>query len=296
MGSMAGIWPRGWWARSRPLLIGIFSGALLGLGLGWFGLIFGLGVGGLIGEVAHRIFGVTQLEELLGGNRNLSARQALWALGASSVLIGASKNHFTITQNQLDLFGVFLTQLDPELSRSKVNQLKQNLAEFFHGSGKSMASMTIPSPRELLTYVNLAKQREPTDTLLVWMYHLGSATELGANYHWIDWLVSVEKKEDFLTHARLTWYPNHQALATLDLGYPCSFDQVKTSYRKILLQVHPDHTQGQGSNIPSTSDAFLEIQEAYKLLEWQRTLPGSKTETTENPQDTHKFSRAWEIW
>jgi hypothetical protein len=277
MEDMAGILRNGvlseWLVHSRPLLIGSLIGAMLGLGLGWFGILFGSAIGGLIGELAYRILGIHTIKELLSGNRILTPKQAIWAVGATSVLIGCSRNHGVITHKQLDLFLAYLTQLDPSLPQSKANQLQQSLADYKTKKITSSSLVDIPSDRELIGYLELAKQLESTDTLLVWMYHLGSATEEGSNQQWVEWLRGFEPNTDFLTHARLTWYPNHQALALLNLSVPCDFNQVKTAYRKTLLQVHPDHSTEEGSESPSTTEGFLALQEAYKLLEWQHTLP-----------------------
>ena len=277
---MAGILRNGlsseWLVRSRPLVIGCLTGALLGLGLGWFGLVFGIAIGGLIGELAYRILGIHTIKELLSGNRTLTPKQAIWAVGATSVLIGGSKNHGSITQKQLDLFLAYLTQLDPNLTKSKATQLQQSLADYVARKHIQNTLVDIPSDRELIGYLELAKQLESTDTLLVWMYHLGSATEMGSDQQWVQWLQTLEPDTEFLTHARLTWYPNHQALKLLNLSAPCDFNLVKTAYRKTLLQVHPDHSKEDDSQSQSATEDFISLQEAYKLLEWQHTLPVSE--------------------
>jgi hypothetical protein len=271
MVDMAEILPKDWFKPSKFLLIGILGGSLLGLGLGWFGLFFGFIAGGLIGEIMHRVYGVNALEQVLRHTRVLTFRQSLLALGAGSVLVGASKNHFQITQKQLDLFQGFLTQLDPVTSASKVTSYKQMLSEVFREDQLERTHIHVPSNAEISAYYQRAKEQEPSENLLVWMYHLASATDQGADQDWIDFLGNLEKEKDFLTHARLTWYPNHQALTHFHVQLPCEFNQVRTAYRKTLLQVHPDQAREKVSDQGST-EAFLAIQEAYKLLEWQHLL------------------------
>jgi len=52
----------------------------------------------------------------------------------------------------------------------------------------------------------------------------------------------------------------------LQLSVDASFDEIKASYRKLVLLYHPDKNQSFSANNDEVEQKFLQIQNAWKLL------------------------------
>ncbi len=65
----------------------------------------------------------------------------------------------------------------------------------------------------------------------------------------------------------------HQALATLDLAFPVDIKTIKTQYKKLAKQLHPDVHGGQDN---AAEERLKDINQAYSLLKHHQDLFASE--------------------
>lgn len=244
--------------------------------MGLIGSLFGGAVGFVLGGPLGAIAGAAIGHGLSGGVTNTMSHQqqaqATYFISVFSMLAKMARADGVVTRHEIDLVQEFMRRdlrLDPAAQRAAIKVFRtardssipfQDFARQFHEIFRSDRQM-------LLSMLDLLHRMALADGQL-------SATERE---------LLEEAARIFQLTPEETRHVVGSATATLDkhyavLGVPADAppDEIKSRYRKLVAEVHPDKIIAKGlpdEFVEFAHQRFREVQEAYDAIRKERSIP-----------------------
>ncbi len=266
-------------------------GKLLGAGFGflfgkWLGLLLGLYLGHLFDKGLKQDFNKAGGFKGFFDNSNLSQKQALFSYTCFAVMGHIAKSNGRINQQHIDAATLFMDEmgLEGELRRDAQNAfrigksedfpLKQAVLDFKNSfAGRFDLIQVFLEIQIQMAFSDGVLSAKETELLALVSKYLG-ISKIHFNF------VLKRYKAEFQFHQQqgkrsssqsstTSQLSSERALQILGLSKGASQKEIKTAYRKLMAQHHPDKLVSQGlpeSMMKVAVQKSQDIQEAYEFL------------------------------
>lgn len=247
--------------------------------MGWFGKLtlgtLGLFMGGPLGAIAgaalgHHLFDKGGLTSRALPYREAEQTQAAYFISLFSILGKLAKADGVVTQDEISIVEQFLSTLRlPE-------QQKQFARNVFNESKNSPYSID-----DFAAQLYQVNQAQPT-ILLSFMDLLFKLAAADGKLHQAEEAALLRVKNIFrisdlqFENLKSVYFKNdHRYYSTLNCTTESTNEEIKTSYKKLVKEYHPDMIISKGlpeEFVDVATKKFQEIQEAYNEVKKERGI------------------------